>query len=71
VNVRNAFQAMNGEICIAVLADYEWLLHDDNVVKFNGMSVFEFTTDRRTIRKMSTFYDASVVRPQIVVLDPV
>jgi hypothetical protein len=71
VKVRNAFQAMNGEICIAVLADYEWLLHDDNVVKFNGMSVFEFTTDRRTIRKMSTFYDASVVRPQIVVLDPV
>jgi hypothetical protein len=68
VKVINAFQAMNSEICLAVLADYEWLMHDGKVVNFSGMSVFAFTFDKMKIKKMSTFYDASVVRPQLVTL---
>jgi hypothetical protein len=67
VKVKNVFQALNGDISIAVHSDYEWLMHDDRVVHFGGMSVFEFTPDRKHIRKMSTFYDASPVRPQIAV----
>jgi len=65
VKVINAFQALNSEICIAVLADYEWLMNDGKVVNFSGMSVFDFTADKRKIKKMSTFYDPSMVRPQI------
>jgi hypothetical protein len=65
VKVINAFQALNSEICLAVLADYEWLMHDDKVINFSGMSVFEFTRDKRKIRKLSTFYDTSTVRPQL------
>jgi hypothetical protein len=65
VNVINAFQAMNGEICLAVQANYEWLMHDDTVIHFNGMSVFDFTPDKRKIKKMSTFYDTSLVRLQL------
>jgi hypothetical protein len=66
VKVINAFQALNNEICLAVLADYEWLMYDDKVIKFSGMSVFDFTPDKRKIKKMSTFYDTSIVRPQLV-----
>jgi hypothetical protein len=68
VKVINAFQAMNSEICLAVLADYEWLMHDGRVVNFSGMSVFDFSVDKMKIKKMSTFYDASVLRPQLVTL---
>jgi hypothetical protein len=68
VKVLNAFQALNGEICIAVQAEYEWLMHDDKVINFGGMSVFEFTPDKRKIKKMSTFYDTSIVRPQLAAL---
>jgi hypothetical protein len=62
VKVQNVFQALNGDICIAVHSQYEWLLNNDNVIHFGGMSVFEFTQDRRQIKKMSTFYDTSAVR---------
>jgi hypothetical protein len=65
VKVRNVFQALNGEISIAVLADYEWLMHDGRTINFGGMSVFEFTADKKLIKKMSTFYDTSIVRAQI------
>ena len=65
VKVINAFQAMNSEICLAVQANYEWLMHDDTVIHFSGMSVFEFTPDKRKIKKMSTFYDTSLVRLQL------
>jgi hypothetical protein len=65
VKVKNVFQALNGDISIAVQSDYEWLMHDDQVINFGGMSVFEFTSDKRHIRKMTTFYDTSLVRPQI------
>jgi len=65
VKVVNAFQALNGEISIAVQANYEWLMHDEKIIKFGGMSVFEFTADKKKIKKMSTFYDTSLVRPQI------
>ena len=65
VKVINAFQALNSEICLAVLAEYEWLMHDDKVINFSGMSVFDFTPDKREIKKMSTFYDTSIVRPQL------
>jgi hypothetical protein len=68
VKVINAFQAMNSEICLAVLADYEWLMHDGRVVNFSGMSVFDFSVDKMKIKKLSTFYDTSVVRPQLVTL---
>jgi hypothetical protein len=66
VKVINAYQALNGEISIAVQAQYEWQMQDDKIIHFVGMSVFEFTADKKKIRKMSTFYDTSVVRPQIV-----
>ena len=68
VKVVNAFQAMNSEICLAVQADYEWLMHDDTVIHFSGMSVFDFTPDKRKIKKMSTFYDTSLVRLQLAAL---
>jgi len=68
VKVINAFQALNSEICLAVQANYEWLMHDDTVIHFSGMSVFEFTPDKRKIKKMSTFYDTSLVRLQIAAL---
>jgi hypothetical protein len=71
LKVINAFQAMNGEICLAVLADYEWIMHDDKVVNFTGMSVFDFTPDKMKIKTMRTFYDPSVVRPQLAALDRV
>jgi hypothetical protein len=67
VKVRNVFQALNGDISIAVHSDYEWLMHDDQVIQFGGMSVFEFTPDKLHIMKMTTFYDTSLVRPQIPV----
>jgi hypothetical protein len=70
VKVINAFQALNEEICIAVHADYEWLMHDGKVINFGGMSVFEFTPDKRKIRKLSTFYDTSLVRAQVDALSP-
>jgi hypothetical protein len=69
VKVINAFQALNGEITIAVHANYEWLMHDEKVINFGGMSVFEFTADKKKIKKMSTFYDTSLVRPQIANLN--
>jgi hypothetical protein len=59
VKVINAFQALNGEISIAVQANYEWLMHDEKVINFCGMSVFEFTADKKKIRKKTTFYDTS------------
>jgi hypothetical protein len=65
VKVINAFQALNGEISIAVQANYEWLMHDEKIINFGGMSVFEFTADKKKIKKMSTFYDTSLVRPQL------
>ena len=65
VKVLNAFQAMNSEICLAVQANYEWLMNDDTVIHFSGMSVFDFTPDKRKIKKMSTFYDTSLVRLQL------
>ena len=68
VKVINAFQAMNSEICLAVQANYEWLMHDDTVIHFTGMSVFDFTPDKKKIKKMSTFYDTSLVRLQLAVL---
>jgi hypothetical protein len=68
VKVVNAFQAMNSEICLAVQANYEWLMHDDTVIHFSGMSVFDFTPDKRKIKKMSTFYDTSLVRLQLAAL---
>ncbi|MBK4735208.1 nuclear transport factor 2-like protein [Noviherbaspirillum pedocola] len=66
VKVKNVFQALNGDISIAVQSDYEWLMHDDQLIHFGGMSVFEFTPDKRHIRKMTTFYDTSLVRPQMI-----
>jgi len=71
VKVINAFQAMNGEICLAVLADYEWTMHDDSMVYFTGMSVFDFTPDKLKIKTMRTFYDTSIVRPQLAALNSV
>lgn len=65
VKVTNAFQALNSEICIAVQSDYEWLMHDDKVINFAGMSVFEFTPDKRKIKKMSTFYDTSIIKSKL------
>jgi hypothetical protein len=69
VKVINAYQALNGEISIAVQANYEWLMHDEKIINFCGMSVFEFTADKKKIKKMSTFYDTSLVRSQIVELN--
>jgi hypothetical protein len=66
VSVINAFQALNEEICLAVLADYEWQMHDNKTINFTGMSVFDFTPDRMKIKRMRTFYDTSAVRPQLV-----
>jgi hypothetical protein len=69
LKVINAFQALNGEICLAVLADYEWIMHDDKVLNFTGMSVFDFTPDKMKIKTMRTFYDPSIVRPQLDALN--
>lgn len=68
VKIINVYQALNGEISIAVQAEYEWVMQDDKVIHFVGMSVFEFTPDKKKIQKMSSFYDTSLVRPQIVEL---
>jgi hypothetical protein len=62
VKVQNVFQALNGDICIAVQAKYKWVLNNEKVINFGGMSVFEFTPDRKQISKMNTFYDAAQVR---------
>jgi hypothetical protein len=62
VDVQEVFQALNGDISIAVLSRYTWLLNNDKTVQFGGMSVFEFTPDRKKIRKMTTYYDTALVR---------
>jgi hypothetical protein len=60
--VQDVFQALNGDIRIAVHSHYKWILNNDEVIEFSGMSMFEFTLDRKRIRKMTTFYDPSHVR---------
>lgn len=46
-------------LALAVQANYEWLMHDNTVIHFSGISVFEFTPDKTKIMKMTTFYDTS------------
>jgi 3-methyladenine DNA glycosylase Tag len=60
--VKNAFQALNNEISLAVLADYEWLMNNDHIIRFCGMSVFEFTSDKKFIKKLSMFYDTAILK---------
>ena len=62
VKVQEAFQALNSDMRIAVHGQYEWVMNDDKVVHFEGMSLFEFTPDKMHITKMMTFYDAGLVR---------
>lgn len=62
------FSSNEGEICLAVQANYEWLMYDDTVIHFSGMSVFDLTPDKRKIKKMSTFYDTPLVRLQLAAL---
>jgi hypothetical protein len=66
VEVQNVFQALNGDISIAVQSHYRWLLNNEKVIEFGGMSVFEFTPDRKKIRRISNFYDTSVVRSALL-----
>jgi hypothetical protein len=63
--VQDVFQALNGDICIAVHSNYKWILNNDKIVEFRGMSMFEFTPDRKKIRKMTTFYDPTRVRAML------
>ncbi|WP_176442528.1 nuclear transport factor 2 family protein [Noviherbaspirillum humi] len=65
VEVQNVFQALNGDITIAIHSRYRWLLNNDKTIEFGGMSLFEFTPDRTKIRKMTTFYDTSLVRSEL------
>jgi hypothetical protein len=44
-------------------------MHDDKVLNFTGMSVFDFTPDKMKIKTMRTFYDPSIVRPQLDALN--
>jgi hypothetical protein len=62
VKVQNLYQALNGDISISIHSQYEWVLNDDEVIKFGVVSLFEFTEDRLKIRKMSNFYDTFKVR---------
>lgn len=62
VIVQNVFQALNGDISISVHSHYKWLLHNGEVIEFDGVSIFEFTQDRLKIRKITNFYDTSHVR---------
>lgn len=66
VTVINAFQSLKTEeISLAVQADYEWILNNDKVIHFGGMSVFAFTPDRQKIKKTSTFYDSFLTRSHL------
>jgi hypothetical protein len=66
VEVQNAFQALNGDISIAVHSRYSWLLNNDKTIEFGGVSVFKFTPDRNKISKISNFYDTALVRSALI-----
>lgn len=66
VEFKNVFQALNGDIALAVQSQYRWILNNDKIIEFGGVSVFEFTADRKKILKMANFYDTSLVRTPII-----
>lgn len=66
LHVENVFQALSGDIGIAVQSRYKWVLKNGDVIEFRGVSIFEFTADREKIRKISNFYDTELVRPSIL-----
>jgi hypothetical protein len=66
VRILNIFQALNGNMSISIHMQYRWLLNNDSVVEFGGVSIFEFSSDRKKIRKISFFYDTSLVRSALL-----
>jgi hypothetical protein len=66
IEVQNVFQALNGDISICVHSRYKWLLNNDKVIEFGVVSVFEFTPDRKKIKKVSNFYDTALVRSPLI-----
>jgi hypothetical protein len=66
VEIQNIFQALNGDISIAIQSQYRWLLNNDSIVEFGGVSIFEFTPNRKKIRRISFFYDTSLVRSALL-----
>lgn len=65
IELNNVFQALNGDISIAVQARYKWVLNNDKLLEFGGVSILEFTPDRKKIKKISYYYDTALVRTSL------
>lgn len=63
--LRRVFQSLDSNGALAMQLHYTWILSNGKILEFDGMMIFEFSSDRMSIRKLTIIYDTGPIRTHV------
>lgn len=65
VRVRNLMEGLSGAPSAGLYLDHVLELHDGGSIEFSGVNLYEFTTDRLRIVRLTIIYDSAPIRARL------
>ncbi|WP_151637572.1 nuclear transport factor 2 family protein [Noviherbaspirillum aerium] len=63
--LRCVFQSLDNNASLAMQLHYTWILNNGKTLEFDGVMIFEFSADRKTISKLTIIYDTEPIRTHV------
>lgn len=59
------FQSLDSNGALSMQMHYTWVLSNGKTLEFDGVMIFEFSTDRMSICKLTIIYDTAPIRTHV------